>query len=68
MYVLYRIYVLQNNDGISTDKEKTMGGVWGGFPPLQQIYNYGLLTTVSTIHCYDNIVILVGGVHNNGNN
>ena len=49
MYVLYRIYVLQNNDGISMDEEETMGGVWGGFPPLQQIYNYGLLMTVSTL-------------------
>ena len=33
MYVLYSIYVLQNNDGISTDKEKTMGGGLGGPPP-----------------------------------
>ena len=33
MYVLYSIYVLQNNDGISTDKEKTMGGGLGGVPP-----------------------------------
>ena len=33
MYVLYRIYVLQNNDGISTDKEKTMGGGFGGGSP-----------------------------------
>ena len=30
MYVLYSIYVLQNNDGISTDEEETMGG---GLPP-----------------------------------
>ncbi len=33
MYVLYSIYVLQNNDGISTDKEKTMGGGLGEVPP-----------------------------------
>ncbi len=35
MYVLYSIYVLQNNDGIS-NKEKTMGGVWGGSPPFKR--------------------------------
>ena len=33
MYVLYRIYVLQNNDGISMDEEETMGGGLGGVPP-----------------------------------
>ncbi len=46
MYVLYSIYVLQkqNNDGISMDEEKTMGGGgWGGFPPLQKIYYAGLI-------------------------
>ena len=43
MYVLYSIYVLQNNDGISTDEEKTMGGGWGGFPPLQKIFDAGLI-------------------------
>ena len=42
MYVLYSIYVLQNNDGISMDKEKTMGGL-GGFPPLQKIFDAGLI-------------------------
>ena len=33
MYVLYRIYVLQNNDGFSTDEEETMGGGFGGGSP-----------------------------------
>jgi hypothetical protein len=31
--VLYSIYVLQNNEGISTDEEKTMEGGLGGVPP-----------------------------------
>ena len=34
--VLYSIYVLQNNDRISTDEEKTMGGGWGGSPPVKR--------------------------------
>jgi len=38
MYVLYRIYVLQNNDGISMDEEETMGGGLGGVPPFFNRY------------------------------
>ena len=38
MYVLYSIYVLQNNDGISMDNVKTMGGGFGGgSPPSKDI-------------------------------
>ncbi len=40
MYVPYSIYVLQNNDGISTDKEKTIGGGLGGVPPPDIITVY----------------------------
>jgi hypothetical protein len=38
MYVLYSIYVLQNNDGISMDEEKTMGRGLGGVPPPVKRY------------------------------
>ena len=33
VHLLLVIYVLQNNDGFSTDREKTMGGGLGGVPP-----------------------------------
>ena len=48
MYILYRIYVLQNNDSISMDEEETMGGGLGGFPPL-----HGLLMSVTSVDSTD---------------